>query len=878
MLDNLMDAARRSWTRMNKRALAFIEDDGLDDEDWAEQTASEAARDPMATFAHLSDLLPHAVWMPEEELFALETDPSTASAFGPRRVEAMAFTVELAPVAGADADMERTMRSIVGLLPKGSALQMIALGDPRIEPYLNHYIALREKSPDYQRMAQRRVQHYLKGAYKGLFPALPYRLRRLRLALSIIVPVDGMNSKIEIDEILNMRTTIVGTLKTMQLHPRLWTPGDWLEWMELVGNPEQALAQRDSETRHYNPDDFLRKQAFHGETVLRVRPRHLCFGLDAARSESSTGGDNVVVRTMSAQDYPKRFDLTQVGALMGDHLRQELQYPCTYIICLGILVLDFENTKSMAMLKGARATTNATSPMARFMPEFQDKKRDWDNVLASFDRGEGMVQMYHQVLLIDKESSIDRAERAAEQIWRARSFALRVDRYMQLQGWLSAIPMGLTPSLQEDLRATQRYVTKTVANATNTAPIIGEWTGFGDPMLLLWGRQGQHMGIDFFANPEGNYNIAMAAGSGAGKSVLGNELISGVRAVNGKAYVIDAGRSYEKPCKMHDGQFIEFTADNIPNFNPFPMIQDMGDEDAKKDATVMIAQIINSMAAPERLLDDYEQGIVEEVVQKEIEEFGRRGSVTGVYQRLLAFTNIQTGEYEAIAGHLAQSMRSYTEEGIFAKHFTGSDPIEFTSDFIVLELDGLAASPRLQSTVLMIVMFQITQQMYLDRSRRKIVLIDEAWALMRDGATAKFIETGYRRARKYNGQFVTITQSFNDYFKSSAAKAAYENSDWKISLRQPEEAWAETWSQNHFVASPAQQQMLRSLRTESGMFSEVFIKMPQGWGVGRLILDPFSLLEYSSKADDFNAVSAYRNKGLSISDSIEAVMRDRGQA
>ena len=721
-------------------------------------------------------------------------------------------------------------------------------------------------------MIHRRVDWYLRGAYEGLFAGMPYRLRKLRLVLSVTTPVGDALDINALERLIVLRTSFMGVLGTLQMQPRIWTAEDWLLWMEFYANPQTALSQLDARVRSHDVHKMLRSQAKHADTVMRVRPGHLVYG--------DPGDSQVVARSMSVAEYPKEFRIEQVGMMVGDYLRQDLQYPCPYVVCLGIMALDFNSEKSKATIKSARATTNAESPMARFMPqEFRDKKADWDNVMESFDRGEGLVHMYHQIVLFDELQSIDRSERAVEALWRSRSFRLVPDRYMQLQAWQSCVPMVLTPSFQKDLHGMERYVTKTVANAIDTAPLVGEWDGFGQPSLLLWGRLGQSLALDTFENPEGNYNIAIAAGSGSGKSVFANELISGVRCQGGLAYIIDAGRSYENTCKSHNGQFIEFTREHTPNFNPFPMIEDLNsDDEAFKDGVVMIAQIVNSMAAPDRLLGDYEQGIVEQVVQEEILEFGRNGSITGVYDRLIAFKNIQTGQADAIAGQLAQSMRSYTRHGIFAKHFEGEDPIQLDSDFVVLELDGLAASPRLQSTVLMILMFRITQQMYLTRHLRKIVLIDEAWALMRDGATAKFIETGYRRARKYNGQFGTITQSFNDYFKTDAAKAAYENSAWKISLRQDEETWADTFKTEKFVASEGQRTVLRSLRTDAGKYADVFIKGPIGWGVGRLILDPYSLLEYSTKAEDYNAIQRYRKQGMTVPEAIESVLQERGYA
>ena len=857
----------RRWSR---NTLAFMEDDGLDDPEWAQRKAAEAAKHE-EMFKQLHEHLPHAAWLETEELFAMETSPATHGKLNARRVEAMGFTLELTPLCGADSSVENSLRGIVGQLPKGAGIQVIVFGDPRVNSSLDEYASLREGNATYHAMAHRRQQWYIRGAFSNLFPGIPYRLRKQRVIVSISVPVDGIDARSDIDRAVTIKTTVKGILSSSQLMPRVWKPSDWIEWMTFMANPDSAIRDQRAVPAVHDRNASLRLQAMHKDTCLRVRPRHLLFG------DHVDGAKPIAVRAMSAQDYPIEFDIGEVGALLGDMVRRDLQYPCPYMICLGIMVLDYENTKSIATIKSARATTNASSPMARFMPDFQDKQKDWDNVMASFDRGEGIVQMFHQVLLFDTPDALDTAERTAEQIWRARSFQVRTDRYMQMQSFLSCVPMGLTQSFQEDLRKVERFVTRTVANATNTMPIVGEWSGIGSPMLVLWGRQGQFMGIDLFSNPEGNYNVSIAAGSGAGKSVLGSELIASVRGVNGQAYVIDAGRSYEKSCRLHNGQFIEFTPESVPNFNPFPMVRDLdGDDEAFADAVVMIAQIVNSMAAPERVITDYEQGIVEQVVQEELEELGNQGSITGIYKRLIGFKNNQTDESEPIAGQLAQSMKSYAEGGVFARYFTGSDPIKFQSDFVVLELDGLNSMPRLQSTVLMIVMFNITQSMYTDRVRRKIVLIDEAWALMREGATAKFIETGYRRARKYNGQFVTITQSFNDYFKTTAARAAYDNSDWKISLRQSEESWAKTFADNQFVASTVQQQYLRSLRTDAGLYAEVFIKMPQGWGVGRLILDPATLLEYSTKAEDFNAVKSYQDRGLNTADAIAAVLRDRG--
>jgi conjugal transfer ATP-binding protein TraC len=165
--------------------------------------------------------------------------------------------------------------------------------------------------------------------------------------------------------------------------------------------------------------------------------------------------------------------------------------------------------------------------------------------------------------------------------------------------------------------------------------------------------------------------------------------------------------------------------------------------------------------------------------------------------------------------------------------------------------------------------------MYGDRSRLKLVLIDEAWSLMRDGATGLFVEAMYRRCRKYNGCAMTITQSWSDYFANATTMAAYDNSDYRYGLRQKAEAIEKAFAAKQFVESEAVHRAMLSLTTVAGQYSEVLVSGPQGWGVGRLIVDPFTLLQFSTKAEDYEAVKFYTDQGWSTTEAIEAVLQER---
>ena len=46
--------------------------------------------------------------------------------------------------------------------------------------------------------------------------------------------------------------------------------------------------------------------------------------------------------------------------------------------------------------------------------------------------------------------------------------------------------------------------------------------------------------------------------------------------------------------------------------------------------------------------------------------------------------------------------------------------------------------------------------------------------------TGRFIESAFRRARKYGGIVGVATQSFEDFEKSDAARAAISNAAWQL--------------------------------------------------------------------------------------------------
>ncbi|MBK6639100.1 MAG: type IV secretion system protein TraC [Rhodocyclaceae bacterium] len=847
---------------------------------------------PASNFTRFAELLPYMLWIEKQGLFVLEGEkPETAQGVG--------FCMEVRPQTGASPDMADLLTTLYSYLPEGSGLQITFLASPLIDRFLDTYVGVRldpnkAKTPEererrelYRALAVRQAQHFSRGASTSLVANQPYLLREFRIVLSVVVPCTDHRDEDKLAEIVALRETCATTLKTYYQFDRHWDPDDLINWCAVLLNPQESFLKRNAPTLNYDDGRAIKDQIIHPDTVTRITESGIKYGLPQL-------GNEYVCRSMTVRSYPKACTLHGMGALIGDAMQPAIGYTCPFAITIGVTTQDFEETRNVTQMKAARATQKAESPMAKFMPELADIKFDWDLAQAAFDEGKGTVRIYHQLLLWDKPENMPRAEQSAQAVWRARQFEIVPDTYMQIQGVLGSLPMALTTSMIRDIRTAQRLSTKTVTNAVNMSPLIGEWTGCGRPVVPLWGRRGQSMGIDVFANTAGNYNGVVVGTSGSGKSVLLNSIALSTLGTGGRVWIFDIGRSFEKLCHTVGGQFIEFTPQANIILSPFDMVENIEDD------LEMLIPLFEQMIAPSEPLDDYERRQLGLHIQSVWYDHGREATVDDLAQSLINNCEMGGPNPHQKSDEWVQQVRAmshderakicdprirdlgvqlfpFTQDGPYGRYFRGKTNVNFTSDLIVLEMEELAAKKDLQAVIMFLLMYRVTQNMYLTRDRQKVCILDEAWALLAGGGSGDFIETGYRRARKYSGSFIAATQGIGDFSLSRAAEAAMNNADWMFLLRQKPESILALEKSDKLVIDEHMKEMLLSVKTQAGQYSEVFVHGGQmGHGIGRVIFDPFSLLLVSSKAEDFEAVRHYREQGYSIVDALEAVLADRG--
>ena len=220
---------------------------------------------------------------------------------------------------------------------------------------------------------------------------------------------------------------------------------------------------------------------------------------------------------------------------------------------------------------------------------------------------------------------------------------------------------------------------------------------------------------------------------------------------------------------------------------------------------------------------------------------------------------------------------AFTSQGSFGRYFAGANTMRLDNRLVVLELEHLKQRKHLQRVVLLQLIYQIQQAMFLgDRGRRKIVIIDEAWDLLTSGEVGKFIETGYRRFRKYNGAAIVITQSLADLYGNPVGEAIAANSAITFQLAQ-KAATLDALSKAGKLPQGLALERLKSVHTAPGRYAELCLMSNRGSGLARLVVSPFLQLLYSTQADDVAAIARLRRQGLGLVEAIELLVQRRGR-
>ncbi|QYE33136.1 type IV secretion system protein TraC (plasmid) [Polymorphobacter sp. PAMC 29334] len=784
------------------------------------------------------------------------------------------FAIEIPPFVGSD---ERTGEVLAQFfqeaMPQGADVQVLSWSSPRIARNIGAWFFPRyESGAFYRRMARHRAKHFFNGVWTSLSVDAPFHLKNHRVIISVSVDHKSKSSR---EELVQCRDGLVSVLRSLEANATILDPVALIALVDDLTSPTTAS---EDEAVDYNELDPIAEQAVRRDIEIHVHEDRLMLRTERFRptGENDDGvaeigevyPDTFDIRHFGVRNFPQRWAPWECARLIGDLFSDKLRLPCPTATVLCLRYPDETKSSGKAGFKVMRTTSLAESRGAKYMPKIREQSAEWKHVQDQLGEGRKIVRLHYGITTYSVADEGDTNERTLKSIYRSAGWDLMDERFLQIQGLLSALPMTLGDGLGDDMERLKRFKTMLTSTAANMAPMQGEYLGGPIAHLLLVGRRGQPFFWSPFENGAGNHNVTIMGKSGSGKSVLLQEVCAALCGAGAKIVVIDDGRSFMNSVKLQGGAFIEFTMSSGFCLNPFSMIDAERiaiDEDYKLDCLAMLKAIVGQMCRFIDKLNDTERGLIDAAVNHVWDTLGNTGSVHDVAQALADAKNRD-------AKNLSLAMSPFCKGGTYGGFFVGQSTLKLEADFTVFELSDLSTREELRAVVLTTIMFMTTQMMTCTpRSVKKMLLIDEAWQMLKGGSTADFVEAYARTCRKYGGALCTATQSVNDYYKSPGAQAALENSDWMLVLQQKPETIADFKKHDRLEMDAATETMIRSLKRNGSEYSEVFIKGPEMRALGRLVLDPFSATAYSSSPATYARIEALMARGMTVDAAVEAV-------
>lgn len=806
----------------------------------------------------------------------------------PEEAEGLGFTIEIFPQTGVTDEMEKSLLGITTALPPNATVAITAYASPAIEGLTelmmpdahqpDAFTPLTDNARSLMHAAIKSAMANLnRGARHQITPGAPVVIRHWRVWLSVVIPgANPMDEKLR-EATLTARRAITAVLEQSGLFMGHWDAHTLVGTAAELLNPQSVRAQqfvRPAANLFESPS----AQIMRADTEVTVTKHHVRFS-DSSYVRGETHEDHSVHAVgLTVESYPERkWSLLTATGLLGESTRGGSQIPCPFLMTSIISLLDSASERVKAEGHRMRAMQMSKTPISQLSPWYPEKAQQWTIAVKSFQTEGGLARVSHQMVLLAPSGNEAEAVHAAQTIARKVGVEMRRTTCLHAQTLLASLPMAAGPLMAQDLKQACRLQRRTLATGLYGSPIMTEWQGTGarddrhrrTPLLTLIGRRGQVMHVDPFANQSGNYSMTIVGKPGSGKSVVMNQLAFSTLAQGGLVWIIDVGRSYEKMAGVLDGEFLVFDKDHIWDLNPFAILNALAGDDRNEGIESVVA-ILGELLSPGRPLPDLERSVLINTVASAAITAERQGRLATLADLDHAIATL------AVTDRRLDDLRMQLEpylHGPLSRWFDGSGrPVNFTNRFTVLELEGLSAHPALRQAVLMTLMLWIEKTMARDRSTVKLVLIDEAWDLMGSGHSGKFIASGFRRARKHKGGFVVATQSLADFFKSETAQAAWQCADTRLTLRQDGEVLSALESQGLMTTDPWFRAALGSLTTVRGAWSEMIVKVGDAPpAIGRLVLDRFSQVLFSSLPAEVTAVNTWREAGATMTTAVQAV-------
>lgn len=291
-----------------------------------------------------------------------------------------------------------------------------------------------------------------------------------------------------------------------------------------------------------------------------------------------------------------------------------------------------------------------------------------------------------------------------------------------------------------------------------------------------------------------NANMVVFAKSGAGKSFTVKLEALRSMMIGSDVLIIDPENEYQKLSDAVGGSYIRLSLSADTRINPFDLPRVIDDDEADNALRANLVtlhgllrlmlggsqqtasgQLMSALTPAEEA--DLDQGLIDTyaragITSDPLTHNSLPPTVSDLYDTLLHMGG--TGPA------LAQRLRKYTT-GTFAGIFSQQSNIDINNNMVVFNIRDLEDELR---PVAMYIVLSHIWNITRSHQKKRMLIVDEAWQLMKYDDSANFLFSLAKRARKYHLGLTTITQDVEDFMGSKMGRAIVANSSMQLLLKQ----------------------------------------------------------------------------------------------
>ncbi len=372
----------------------------------------------------------------------------------------------------------------------------------------------------------------------------------------------------------------------------------------------------------------------------------------------------------------------------------------------------------------------------------------------------------------DSEGDLDKIESEIKSILEAKMVYVKPTLFQQEQAFKTTLPIA-TDNLK-------------VYSKLNSSPLSSLFPFVSFDLTsdkgILYGINRHNSSLVLFDRFSlENYNSITFAKSGAGKSYTTKLEILRTLMFDTDVIVLDPEREYEYMSEAVGGRYFNISLNSEHHINPFELPVP---GEGESFANVLRSNIINLVGLFRIMmggLTPEEDAIIDRAITETyaLKDITADSNFENIEPPLMSDFELVLSGMEG-GESLAQRLTKYTR-GTWAGFINRPSNIDINRRFVVFSLRDM--EDELKPIAMYIVMHYIWNTIR-KKLKKRLLVIDEAWWMMKSEDTASFLLSLAKRGRKYFLGLATITQDVDDFMKSPYGVPIITNSSIQILLKQ----------------------------------------------------------------------------------------------